>query len=59
LDTSIRHLYVPETKPCSRVALAHGATIAEVMAVLQMRIAQGVQASEELARAGMAGETTA
>jgi alkylhydroperoxidase/carboxymuconolactone decarboxylase family protein YurZ len=58
-DASIRHLYVPGIRRHIRAALAHGATVAEIMGVLQVCVAQGVQAlnagvpilAEELARA--------
>jgi alkylhydroperoxidase/carboxymuconolactone decarboxylase family protein YurZ len=57
-DASIRHLYAPGVRRHIRAALAHGATMAEVMGVLQICVAQGVQAlnqgvpilEEELAR---------
>jgi alkylhydroperoxidase/carboxymuconolactone decarboxylase family protein YurZ len=58
-DASIRHMYAPRTRRRIRNALALGATMAEVMGVLQICVAQGVQAlnqgvpilQEELARA--------
>jgi len=58
-DASVRHLYAPGVRRHIRAALALGATVAEVMGVLQVCVAQGVQAStmgvpilaEELARA--------
>lgn len=57
-DASIRHMYAPGTRRHIRNALALGATVAEVMGVLQICVAQGVQAcnmgvpilAEELAR---------
>ena len=57
-DASIRHLYAPGVRRHIRAALALGATMAEVMGVLQICVAQGVQAlnqgvpilEEELAR---------
>lgn len=63
-DASIRHLYAPGVRRHIRAALALGATVAEVMGVLQICVAQGVQAlnaavpmlQQELARAGRAGE---
>ncbi|MGE0226835.1 MAG: carboxymuconolactone decarboxylase family protein [Acetobacteraceae bacterium] len=66
-DASIGHLYAPGVRRHIRAALAHGATVAEVMAVLQICVAQGVQAcnmgvpilAEELARAGAEGGTGA
>jgi alkylhydroperoxidase/carboxymuconolactone decarboxylase family protein YurZ len=59
-DASIRHMYAPGTRRHIRNALALGATPGEVMAVLQVCVAQGVQAcnmgvpilAEELAHAG-------
>jgi len=59
-DASIRHMYAPGTRRHIRNAMALGATPAEVMGVLQICVAQGVQAcnmgvpilAEELARAG-------
>jgi alkylhydroperoxidase/carboxymuconolactone decarboxylase family protein YurZ len=66
-DASIRHLYAPGIRRHIRAALGHGATIGEIMGVLQICVAQGVQASnmgvpilaEELARAGTEGEPRA
>jgi alkylhydroperoxidase/carboxymuconolactone decarboxylase family protein YurZ len=43
-DASIRHMYAPGTRRHIRNALALGATPAEVMGVLQICVAQGVQA---------------
>ncbi|MEO3474113.1 carboxymuconolactone decarboxylase family protein [Roseomonas sp. CAU 1739] len=43
-DASIRHLYAPGIRRHIRAALGHGATVAEVMGVLQICVAQGVQA---------------
>lgn len=43
-DASIRHLYAPGIRRHIRAALALGATVPEVMGVLQICVAQGVQA---------------
>jgi alkylhydroperoxidase/carboxymuconolactone decarboxylase family protein YurZ len=43
-DASIRHMYAPGVRRHIRNALAAGATPAEVMGVLQICVAQGVQA---------------
>lgn len=59
-DASIRHLYGPGVRRHIRAALKLGATVPEVMGVLQICAAQGVQAAnlgvpilaEELARIG-------
>jgi alkylhydroperoxidase/carboxymuconolactone decarboxylase family protein YurZ len=63
-DASIRHMYAPGTRRHIRNALALGATPTEVMGVLQICVAQGMQAlnagvpilAEELARAASQGE---
>jgi alkylhydroperoxidase/carboxymuconolactone decarboxylase family protein YurZ len=57
-DASITHMYGPGTRRHIKAALAHGATMEEVMEVLKVCVALGVQASnlgvpilaEELAR---------
>jgi alkylhydroperoxidase/carboxymuconolactone decarboxylase family protein YurZ len=59
LDASYTHMYAPGTRRHIRAALAHGATIEEVMEVLKLCVVQGIQAAnmavpilaEELARA--------
>lgn len=64
-DASYTHMYAPGTRRHIRGALAAGATVEEIMEVLKLCVAQGVQAcnlgvpilDEELARAGRA-ETT-
>ncbi len=43
-DASFTHMYAPGTRRHIRAALAAGATMAEVMAVLKLCVAQGVQA---------------
>ena len=58
LDASYTHMYAPGTRRHIRGALAAGATVEEVMAVLELCVVQGVQAlnlglpilAEELAR---------
>ena len=60
LDASITHMYAPGTRRHIKAALAHGATIDEIMDVLKLCVAQGVQAfnmgipilDEELSRTG-------
>jgi alkylhydroperoxidase/carboxymuconolactone decarboxylase family protein YurZ len=60
LDASITHMYAPGTRRHIKAALAHGATIDEIMNVLKLCVAQGVQAfnmgipilDEELLRTG-------
>ncbi len=60
LDASITHMYAPGTRRHIKAALAHGATIDEVMDVLKLCVAEGVQSlnmgvpilGEELSRAG-------
>jgi alkylhydroperoxidase/carboxymuconolactone decarboxylase family protein YurZ len=59
-DASITHMYAPGTRRHIKAALAHGASVAEIMEVLKLCVAQGVQAAnlgvpilaEELQRAG-------
>ena len=59
-DASITHMYAPGTRRHINAALAHGATIEEIMDVLKLCVAQGVQAlnmgvpilNEELSRTG-------
>lgn len=43
-DASITHMYAPGTRRHIKAALAHGATVEEVMAVLKVCVALGVQA---------------
>ncbi|MGB6986161.1 MAG: carboxymuconolactone decarboxylase family protein [Candidatus Aquilonibacter sp.] len=60
LDASITHMYAPGTRRHIKAALAHGATVDEIMDVLKLCVAQGVQAlnmgvpilDEELSRTG-------
>lgn len=62
-DASYTHMYAPGTRRHIRGALAAGATVDEIMEVLKLCVAQGVQAcnlglpilEEELARAGLRG----
>ena len=57
-DASITHMYAPGTRRHIRAALKHGATMEEIMEVLKICVAEGVQAgnlgvpilAEELAR---------
>ena len=59
-DASYTHMYAPGARRHIRGALAAGATVEEIMEVLKLCVAQGVQAcnlgvpilDEELARAG-------
>jgi alkylhydroperoxidase/carboxymuconolactone decarboxylase family protein YurZ len=59
-DASFTHMYAPGTRRHIKAALAHGATMEEVMEVLKLCVVQGIQAAnlavpilaEELARAG-------
>lgn len=59
-DASYTHMYAPGTRRHIRGALAAGATVEEIMEVLKLCVAQGVQAcnlgvpilAEELTRAG-------
>lgn len=61
-DPSITHMYGPGTRRHIKAALKHGATMEEVMEVLKICVAQGVQAcnlgvpilEEELQRASVA-----
>jgi alkylhydroperoxidase/carboxymuconolactone decarboxylase family protein YurZ len=58
LDTSYTHMYAPGTRRHIKAALKHGATMEEIMEVLKICVAQGVQAcnlgvpilAEELAK---------
>ena len=43
-DASITHMYAPGTRRHIKAALAHGATIDEIMTVLKLCVASGVQA---------------
>ena len=62
-DASYTHMYAPGTRRHIRGALAAGATVEEIMEVLKLCVAQGVQAcnlgvpilEEELARATQGG----
>lgn len=62
-DVSFRHMYAPGTRRHIRGALAAGASVAEIMEVLKLCVAQGVAASnlgvailaEELARPAHGG----
>lgn len=62
-DASYTHMYAPGTRRHIRGALSAGATVEEIMEVLKLCVAQGVQAcnlgtpilEEELARAGLGG----
>lgn len=61
-DASFTHMYAPGTRRHIKAALAHGATMAEIMEVLKLCTVHGMQAAnmavpilaEELARAGAA-----
>ena len=61
-DASITHMYAPGTRRHIKAALAHGASVEEIMDVLKVCVAQGLQAAnlalpilaEELERAGQA-----
>jgi alkylhydroperoxidase/carboxymuconolactone decarboxylase family protein YurZ len=63
LDASFTHMYAPGTRRHIRTALKLGASVAEIMDVLKLCVAQGVQScnlalpilEEELANAGDAG----
>ena len=65
LDASYTHMYAPGTRRHIKAALAHGATIEEVMEVLKLCVIQGVEAAnlaatilaEELACADRCGVT--
>ena len=58
-DASYTHMYAPGTRRHIKAALAHGATIEEIMEVLKLCVIQGIEAAnlavpilaEELARA--------
>lgn len=64
LDASFTHMYAPGTRRHIRTALKLGATVAEIMEILKLCVAHGVQAAnmalpilaEELERAGEAGK---
>jgi alkylhydroperoxidase/carboxymuconolactone decarboxylase family protein YurZ len=43
-DASFTHMYAPGTRRHIKAALQHGATVAEIMEVLKLCVAQGVQA---------------
>ncbi len=61
-DASITHMYAPGTRRHIKAALAQGATVQEIMEVLKVCVAEGMQAAnlgvpilaEELARRGAA-----
>ena len=63
-DASFTHMYAPGTRRHIKAALEHGATMEEVMEVLKICVAGGVQAvnlvvpilAEELARFEAAGQ---
>jgi alkylhydroperoxidase/carboxymuconolactone decarboxylase family protein YurZ len=63
-DASFTHMYAPGTRRHIKAALAHGATIEEIMEVLKLCVVQGVQAcnmgvpilAEELVRARSGAE---
>jgi alkylhydroperoxidase/carboxymuconolactone decarboxylase family protein YurZ len=44
-DASITHMYAPGTRRHIRAALKHGATMEEIMEVLKICVAEGVQAA--------------
>jgi alkylhydroperoxidase/carboxymuconolactone decarboxylase family protein YurZ len=44
LDASVTHMYAPGTRRHIKAALKHGATIEEIMEVLKICVAEGVQA---------------
>ena len=44
-DASFTHMYAPGTRRHIKAALAHGATMEEIMEVLKLCVVQGVQAS--------------
>jgi alkylhydroperoxidase/carboxymuconolactone decarboxylase family protein YurZ len=64
-DASYTHMYAPGTRRHIKAALAHGATIEEIMEVLKLCVIQGIEAAnlavpilaEELARAVDEGPT--
>lgn len=43
-DASVTHMYAPGTRRHIKAALAHGATVEEIMEVLKICVAEGVQA---------------
>lgn len=63
-DASYTHMYAPGTRRHIKAAIAHGATLEEVMEVLKLCVIQGIQAAnlavpilaEELARASSGAE---
>jgi alkylhydroperoxidase/carboxymuconolactone decarboxylase family protein YurZ len=65
-DASYTHMYAPGTRRHIKAALAHGATIEEIMEVLKLCVIQGIEAAnlavpilaEELARAVDEGQPT-
>ena len=44
-DASITHMYAPGTRRHVEAALRHGATVEEIMEVLKICVAEGVEAS--------------
>ena len=44
VDASITHMYAPGARRHIKAALKHGATMEEIMAVLKICVAEGVQA---------------
>ncbi len=44
-DASVTHMYAPGTRRHIKAALKHGATVEEIMEVLKICVAEGVQAS--------------
>ncbi len=44
-DASITHMYAPGTRRHIKAALARGASVEEIMEVLKLCVAQGVQAA--------------
>jgi alkylhydroperoxidase/carboxymuconolactone decarboxylase family protein YurZ len=43
-DASITHMYAPGTRRHIKAALKHGATVEEIMEVLKICVAEGIQA---------------
>ena len=44
-DASFTHMYAPGTRRHIKAALAHGATIEEIMEVLKLCVIQGIEAA--------------
>ncbi len=63
-DASITHMYAPGTRRHIKAALMHGASVEEIMEVLKLCVAQGVQAcnlavpilAQEMAQRAAAGQ---